>query len=645
MAQILLQTTGRTDSHMTTKRLNSKNSVLRVICLFFIIGFSSVLSGCGGGGGGSGDGGGSPINIPPTADAGQDQFTFDSQLVSLTGIASDSDGTIVANQWTQTAGTPVVLSGETTSSLSFTAPPVTGTLTFNYTVTDDAGDQQTDSVSVYVSKILLTDAFDTSANWIFRKDTTNPVLWSVENGELLQVNNVFRNAYQDSYHLGTYAYLDPLVFPKRTTFRFSVDIIPQTNADGTREGNDVGIMFPYADANNYFRLTMSSRYGFTRLEKRQSGLFSTLGVNSIGYVDDQPYSLIVEINGDTIMVWIDGDLIFAVVDAGIQPGTLALFCQDRASFDNLVISDNSLQPMVAVASPLAYTVTPGNGALLDVQAVALNQPANSSVRFALDGANEIVSSQSGNLYSAQFTAVSLGEHDVAAILRDADDNELSRDINFTVGVGGNYYIAVGDSVTNGVGDDNPLNNDSMDGRIVSRQGFQAQLSDDLSISTGLPQIVFNEGIGGDLSSDTMLQRIDSILERHPGANGMLLLIGTNDAMTDPQTDPVEFEDNVTQIATAALTELDLVYIALILPIYDDTGVPETTFNNRVLAFNTRITDNIVDDPNDSLYLGPDLYSRFIDNYTALYNPDGLHPSDAGCQAMASDWHTVLMSTP
>ena len=132
-----------------------------------------------------------------------------------------------------------------------------------------------------------------------------------------------------------------------------------------------------------------------------------------------------------------------------------------------------------------------------MQAVALNPPADGSVRFTLDGANETVSTLAGNLYTAQFSAVPHGDHDIAAILRDADGNELSRDINTVVGVGGNYIIAVGDSITNGVGDENPFNNDSMDGRIVSRQGFQAELTDDLTISIGLPQIVFNEGIGGD----------------------------------------------------------------------------------------------------------------------------------------------------
>ena len=115
MAQILLNTVGRTDSHMISTRLNSKNSIIRVICLFSTLCFTFLLAGCGGGGGGGGESDSLPANMPPAVDAGQDQFTFDSNSVTLTGFANDSDGTIVADQWTQVAGTPVPVDGITTS--------------------------------------------------------------------------------------------------------------------------------------------------------------------------------------------------------------------------------------------------------------------------------------------------------------------------------------------------------------------------------------------------------------------------------------------------------------------------------------------------------------------------------------------------
>ncbi len=64
--------------------------------------------------------------------------------------------------------------------------------------------------------------------------------------------------------------------------------------------------------------------------------------------------------------------------------------------------------------------------------------------------------------------------------------------------------------------------------MVAIQGYQARLADALTTTTGLPQIVFNEGILGDTASD-LNGRIDSILDRHPGANKVLMMIGTNDS--------------------------------------------------------------------------------------------------------------------
>ena len=182
--------------------------------------------------------------------------------------------------------------------------------------------------------------------------------------------------------------------------------------------------------------------------------------------------------------------------------------------------------MVAISSPLAYSVTPGNLVNLTVTAVVLNIPAGGSVGFSLDGGSEIPVAGSGNLYSLVFPGVANGNHDVAAIVRTDEGTEVASDTNSMVGTGGDYYVTVGDSITNGVGDFNPANNDSADGRIVAIQSYQARLSDRLTTTTGRPQIVFNEGIGGDKPAD-LQARIDSILERHPGANKVLLMIGTN----------------------------------------------------------------------------------------------------------------------
>jgi len=96
------------------------------------------------------------INGPPVADAGTDQVANLGALVVLDGSQSiDADGSIVAYQWVQTAGTPVVeLANANTAKASFSAPAVGsgGTaLTFRLTVTDNRGVTKSDTIVVNVN--------------------------------------------------------------------------------------------------------------------------------------------------------------------------------------------------------------------------------------------------------------------------------------------------------------------------------------------------------------------------------------------------------------------------------------------------------------------------------------------------------------
>jgi hypothetical protein len=99
-----------------------------VFTLFF-------LNACGGGGA-------QPVNVAPTANAGTAQTVNVGSTVVLNGSAStDSDGSIAAHAWVQTAGTAVTLTNANTAQASFVAPQATATaaLTFRLTVTDNQG--------------------------------------------------------------------------------------------------------------------------------------------------------------------------------------------------------------------------------------------------------------------------------------------------------------------------------------------------------------------------------------------------------------------------------------------------------------------------------------------------------------------------
>ena len=101
----------------------------------------------------------SDVNQEPTANAGPDRTVGEGAPVTLDGSnSSDGDGTVVSYSWVQTGGGTVSLINASSAQASFTAPDVgpNGTaLTFQLTVTDNGGLQDTDTCIVNVSWVNL----------------------------------------------------------------------------------------------------------------------------------------------------------------------------------------------------------------------------------------------------------------------------------------------------------------------------------------------------------------------------------------------------------------------------------------------------------------------------------------------------------
>lgn len=93
-------------------------------------------------------------NMPPVADAGQDQTVTEGTLVTLDGTGSnDPDGTILYYIWSQVGGSAVTLSDAKIAQPTFFAPDVGSggeILTFELTVVDDSSLADTDRVLVKV---------------------------------------------------------------------------------------------------------------------------------------------------------------------------------------------------------------------------------------------------------------------------------------------------------------------------------------------------------------------------------------------------------------------------------------------------------------------------------------------------------------
>jgi hypothetical protein len=95
------------------------------------------------------------LNEPPEADAGADQTVNEDVVVTLDGSSSlDIDNGITACEWTQIGGPSITLSDPASFQPTFTAPntgPEGASLTFNLTVTDAGGLQDSDAVIVNIS--------------------------------------------------------------------------------------------------------------------------------------------------------------------------------------------------------------------------------------------------------------------------------------------------------------------------------------------------------------------------------------------------------------------------------------------------------------------------------------------------------------
>ncbi|MCP5002375.1 MAG: hypothetical protein GY941_00250, partial [Planctomycetes bacterium] len=175
--------------------------------------------------------------------------------------------------------TLTIAAGQTTSP-SFTVTAVDdalvdGTLTVTVKAIAVGHADGTDTIDVtddetaQVLTLPFSDDFnDEDANgWLTIDDSGEPSDWQVIGGEYFQLIET-AGAFDESYHLGTYTLLN--AGTSLTNYRFSVVATP-TNPVTTEawdDGNDIGILFRYVDNNNYYRLSISSRYGFTRLEKK-----------------------------------------------------------------------------------------------------------------------------------------------------------------------------------------------------------------------------------------------------------------------------------------------------------------------------------------------------------------------------------------
>lgn len=195
--------------------------------------------------------------------------------------------------------------------------------------------------------------------------------------------------------------------------------------------------------------------------------------------------------------------------------------------------------------------------------------------------------------------------------------------SFPTGV---YFVAVGDSITQGTGDD-----DASDGI-----GFEPVLDLLLEAEWNFPVRIVNAGVGGVSSADGAAS-IGATLAAHPDAKYFLILYGTNDSDSwygGPV--PAEtFKANLQSIVSSVAAAGKIPCLA---------KVPYTT-NGRYSIPSINSYNEAIDQLAVSNLLPvapPDLYGWFQAHQSEL-DAIGLHPDGTGYRSMANLWFWALTS--
>ncbi len=298
---------------------------------------------------------------------------------------------------------------------------------------------------------------------------------------------------------------------------------------------------------------------------------------------------------------------------------------------------------VRISSPAANALLSSTNITVTANAaLASSYGSGWGVRFVLDG------SAYYNDYSApyqvMFTGASYAEHFIEAYIIDASgkriDGTYLYDRVTNVGVGG-YYVAVGDSITSGEGDDVTYDDTSQDQRNTGG-GYEPVLNDNLTATTGHPNTVVNEGMPG-ATSYIGLQNIQGVLDRNPDARFFLIEFGTNDpgeyipggAGLQPGDTGYSgsFKDYMQQIITRIKNAGKEPCLAKV-----PYGVGSYSYRNSTYQEYNQAIDELVA-ANGIAVTPPDFYSYF-QAHQDLYSDD-LHPDGAGYRAMADLWHAAL----
>ena len=282
-----------------------------------------------------------------------------------------------------------------------------------------------------------------------------------------------------------------------------------------------------------------------------------------------------------------------------------------------------------------------------MRAEAFNLQTGMGVRFVLDTGT--ASEQILDDYSVPFeiwlSNVAKAEHTIDVYIIDDTGTPVqgtfSHDSLINVGIG-DYYVAFGDSITFGYGDDLTTDDISNDGRN-SEGGYEPVLNNLLTAFYGYPHTIVNEGVPGYTSADGAAM-INDVISRHPESQYFLIMLGTNTGGALPIPSGLglnpgdagysgSYKDHMQQIIDAVISAGKTPYLAKV-----PYALGAYSSRNALYQEYNAVIDELVT-ANGITVVPPDFYTYFMNHQTEY--SDDLHPNGTGYQSMANLWYQAL----
>jgi hypothetical protein len=212
---------------------------------------------------------------------------------------------------------------------------------------------------------LLSDDFDWETAGLWSYDTagnrSGPAVWETAGGELRQTSNVWGGS-PPTGELGRPGTIALGGEPEWTDYRVTVRL-------RSDDDDAIGVVFRYADPNNWYRFSMDRQRSYRRLVKCVAGEVSLLWHDDLPYSQSREYLLTLDVVGGSIVGYLDGVELFSVRDDSLAAGRIGLYCWANAGarFSSVRVTEAGWSPYYrfglgeeTVAAGTRITVHSGN---------------------------------------------------------------------------------------------------------------------------------------------------------------------------------------------------------------------------------------------------------------------------------------------